>query len=210
MISDGEDFSKNVFINCPFDSKYTKLLRPILFTIIYLGYNPRIASQRSDSGEARFTKICELVTNSKFSIHDISRLKASKKSEYYRLNMPFELGIDIGCRLFGNDKVKRKQCIIFEKDRYSYQKALSDLSGFDIKSHSNKPRKIVEELRQWFVENDEIMTDSVTIIWDNFNLFMTDFELTATARGYEQKDIQAMGVHEFIHFIKEWLRENKK
>src|SRR6266404_2208861 len=30
-------FSKNVFINCPFDSEYNSLLRPILFTIIYLG-----------------------------------------------------------------------------------------------------------------------------------------------------------------------------
>jgi hypothetical protein len=210
MTSDGEDFPQNVFINCPFDSKYIKSLRTILFTIIYLGYNPRIASERSDSGESRFTKICELVTESKFSIHDISRLRSSKKSEYYRLNMPFELGVDIGCRLFGNDKVKQKQCIIFEKDKYSYQRALSDLSGFDIKAHNNKPRKIVEELRHWFVENDGIMTDSVTIIWDNFNLFMTDFELTATAKGYEQKDIQAMGIHEFIHFIKAWLSKKER
>ncbi len=210
MISDAEDFSKNIFINCPFDSKYTKLLRPILFTIIYLGYHPRIASERSDSGEARFSKICELIGNSKFSIHDISRLKASKKLEYYRLNMPYELGVDIGCRFFGGDKFKEKRCIIFEKEKYSYQKALSDLSGFDIKAHNNKPRKIIEELRHWFVENDGIMADSVTIIWDNYNLFMTDFQLTATAKGYEQKDIQKMGVNEFIHFIKEWLSNKKK
>jgi hypothetical protein len=210
MTSDDEGFSKNIFINCPFDSNYTKLLRPILFTIIYLGYNPRIASESSDSGEARFSKICGLIGNSKFSIHDISRLKASKKLEYYRLNMPYELGVDIGCRLFGSDKFKEKRCIIFEKVKYSYQKALSDLSGFDIKAHNNKPRKIIEELRHWFVENDAIMADSATTIWDNFNLFMTDFELTTTAKGYEQKDIQIMGVHEFIHFIKEWLSKKEK
>jgi len=210
MTSDDENFLKNVFINCPFDSHYTKLLRPILFTVIYLGYNPRIASERSDSGEARFTKIRELISESKFSIHDISRLKAVKKLEYYRLNMPFELGIDIGCRLFGNDKYRAKQCIIFEKEKYSYQKALSDLSGFDIKAHNHKPKKIIEELRHWFVENDRIMADTATRIWDNFNLFMTDFELTATARGYEERDIQNMGVQEFINFINEWLKEKKK
>jgi hypothetical protein len=210
MTSDAEDFSKNVFINCPFDLKYTKLLRPILFTIVYLGYNPRIALERSDSGEQRFSKICELIQNSKFSIHDISRLKASKKLEYYRLNMPYELGVDIGCRLFGSDKFKEKRCIIFEKDKYSYQKALSDLSGFDIKAHNNKPKKIIEELRQWFVVNDRIMADSVTIMWDKYNLFMTDFELKATAKGYEHKDIQKMGVNEFMHFIKEWLSNKKK
>jgi len=27
----------NVFINCPFDKEYFPLLRPLLFTIIYLG-----------------------------------------------------------------------------------------------------------------------------------------------------------------------------
>lgn len=210
MISDGEDFSKNIFINCPFDPKYTKLLTPILFTVIYLGYNPRIASERSDSGEAKFSKICGLIGNSKFSIHDISRLKASKKLEYYRLNMPYELGVDIGCRLFGSDKFKEKRCIIFEKEKYSYQKALSNLSGFDIKAHNNKPRKIIEELRHWFVENDAIMADSATKIWDNFNLFMTDFELTTTTKGYEQKDIQKMPIHEFIYFIKNWLIQKKK
>jgi len=211
MTSGGEDYSKNVFINCPFDSKYKKLLRPILFTIIYLGYNPRIASERSDSGEARFAKICEIISASKFSIHDISRLKASKKSEYYRLNMPFELGVDTGCRFFGNNKFKEKRCIIFEKERYSYQKALSDLSGFDIKAHNNSPRKVIEELRHWFVENDRITADSATVIWDNFNLFMTDFELTTTTKGYEKKDIQNMPDNEFVHFIKEWLssRGNK-
>lgn len=210
MTLENEDFFKNVFINCPFDSQYTKLLRPILFTIIYLGYNPRIASERSDSSEARFIKICELISESKFSIHDISRLKASKKSGYSRLNMPFELGVDIGCKLFGNDKVKTKRCVIFEKERYSYQKALSDLSGFDVKAHNNRPKKIIEELSNWFFEIDGIMADSPTIIWDNFHLFMTDFELTATTKGYEKKDIQKMPVPKIMYFIKEWLSPSKK
>lgn len=29
-----EDFSRNVFINCPFDAEYVSLLRPLLFTVI--------------------------------------------------------------------------------------------------------------------------------------------------------------------------------
>jgi hypothetical protein len=55
------DFEKNVFINCPFDSDYYPLLRPLLFTIVYLGFNPKIALERSDSGEQRIDKICELL-----------------------------------------------------------------------------------------------------------------------------------------------------
>ena len=86
-----DEFERNVFINCPFDDEYyTSLLRPLLFTIIYLGFNPRIASERSDSGELRINKICELIQISKFSIHDLSRIKAKRRNEFYRLNMPFD------------------------------------------------------------------------------------------------------------------------
>jgi len=89
-----EHFNKNVFINCPFDSKYDFLLRPILFTIIYFGFTPQIASRTGDSGEQRITKIVSLILKSKYSIHDLSRIRSAKRLELYRLNMPFEFGID--------------------------------------------------------------------------------------------------------------------
>ncbi|MBC8144379.1 MAG: hypothetical protein H7X80_02270 [bacterium] len=41
-------FDSNVFINCPFDDEYESLLRPLLFTIIWLEYNPKIAVERKD------------------------------------------------------------------------------------------------------------------------------------------------------------------
>jgi hypothetical protein len=78
---DDSDFSKNVFINCPFDSDYVALLRPLLFTVLYLGYVPRIASERLDSGEPRIDKIVDLIQHSRFSIHDLSRIEASEKKE---------------------------------------------------------------------------------------------------------------------------------
>jgi len=89
-------FGKNVFINCPFDEAYRPLLEPLLFTIVSFGYCPRIAAERSDSGESRLSKIAELVAESKYSIHDLSRLKAPKAGALQRMNMPFELGIDYG------------------------------------------------------------------------------------------------------------------
>jgi hypothetical protein len=73
------DFEKNVFINCPFDDKYLQLLHSILFAAIYLGFDPRIAAERSDSGEQRVDKICRLIERSKYSIHDLSRLQPERK-----------------------------------------------------------------------------------------------------------------------------------
>jgi hypothetical protein len=199
------DFNKNVFINCPFDRSYTiPLLRPILFTIIYLGYNPRIALERFDSGEARISKIFELIETSKLSIHDISRMRSTRKSEYFRLNLAFELGIDIGCRLFKDGLTKNKKCLILEKDKYAYQKALSDLSNSDIKNHNNKPEKVIRHVRNWFVNNEIPTADNPTLIWDNYNLFMLDFDITRKKEGWRQKDLESMPIPEFMHFVREW------
>ncbi len=65
MTVEQNDFAKNVFINCPFDANYISLLRPLIFTILYLGYTPKTAAERSDSGETRINKIRELIEQSK-------------------------------------------------------------------------------------------------------------------------------------------------
>jgi len=122
-------YESNVFVNCPFDVKYLSLLRPLLFTIAYLGYHPRIAAERSDSGENRLDKICELIRQSRFSVHDLSRLKAARAREVYRMNMPFELGIDYGSRQHGPEFMRTKKCLILEKEQHDFKRALSDLSG---------------------------------------------------------------------------------
>ena len=202
-------FSKNVFINCPFDSNYVALLRPLLFTICYLRYNPRIASERLDSGEPRIDRIGELVQQSKFSIHDLSRIQSLEKDELYRLNMAFELGVDFGCKLFAEgEAAKSKKFLILEKERFRYQKALSDLSGSDIRNHNNEPEDLVREVRNWFVE--EITSrrlPSGTRIWEDFNEFMAHFYEKREEQGYRAKDLEIMPTREYIEFIKEWLEE---
>jgi hypothetical protein len=200
-------FETNVFINCPFDDDYTALLRPLLFTIVYLEYTPRIASERFDSGEARIQKICELIQVSKFSIHDLSRIQATRTNELYRLNMPFELGIDIGCRLFAPGEAQTKKCLILEQERFRYQRALSDLSGSDIKTHNNNPEELVRVVRNWFVEVEVLHAPSGTRIWEHFNEFMADFYMQRQAEGYRDRDLDIMPIPEYIAFMQEWLEE---
>jgi hypothetical protein len=165
-------FEKNVFINCPFDKQYKVLLQPLLFTILYLKLNPRIATERLDSGEQRIDKICELLSESKFSIHDISRLKSAAADEYYRLNMALELGVDYGCRKFALGRSKRKKFLILERDRYNFIIAVSDLGGVDIRSHSNKPTLLVKAVRDWFasqMHTERIASDER--IWNDYCMF---------------------------------------
>jgi hypothetical protein len=72
-------FDTAVFVNCPFDEGYLPLLRPILFVIIDLGFRPRIALESLDSGRPRIEKIISLIRNSKYAIHDLSRMRSGRR-----------------------------------------------------------------------------------------------------------------------------------
>lgn len=203
-------FEKNVFVNCPFDPDYADLLRPLLFTLLYLGYNPRIATERADSGEPRITKIIQLIEESKFGIHDLSRIKAQTAGELFRFNMPFELGMDYGCRTFHGAQWKRKKCLILESERYRYQAAISDLSNSDIKEHGNKPDKIVQQVRNWLVQEDLSNGPSPTQIWYDFNDFMAKLYDDLTAKEFSPDDIQNLPSPELMGHMKHWIDFHKK
>ncbi|MBC8277946.1 MAG: hypothetical protein H8E46_06920 [FCB group bacterium] len=201
------NYQKNVFINCPFDDQYLGLLRPLLFTIIYLDYYPRISSERFNSAEIRVDKICEFIDQCKYSIHDLSRIESQSPKELARFNMPFELGIDFGCRLFGKGK-HDKIFLILEKERYRYQKSLSDLSGIDITNHNDEPEEIIRCLRNWFaVTNLVDKMPSSSLIWDHFNVFWTDFEAKKTAMGFKKRDIESMPSNELINSMRTWIED---
>lgn len=203
-------FQKNVFVNCPLDAEYVDLLRPMLFTLLYLGYNPRIATERTDSGEPRITKIIALIEESRFSIHDLSRIKARTAGELFRLNMPFELGMDYGCRTFHGAQWRRKKCLILESERYRYQAAISDLSNSDIKEHGDKPDKIVQQVRNWLVQEDLRNGPSPTKIWYDFNDFMAKLHDDLTAEGFSADDIQNLPSTELMGHMKRWIDTRKR
>ena len=142
-------FAKNVFINCPFDKDYEPLLHSAMFTVVFLGLTPQLASLSADSGSNRLDEIRKLISISKYSIHDLSLAKAEKKGDIFRMNMPFELGLDDGCRNFGNAKFKSKCFLVLEKERYIAKKALSDLAGCDFQNHDGDFQNVIRIVRNW-------------------------------------------------------------
>src|SRR5688572_24038428 len=92
-------FSRSVFINCPFDNKYSRLFHAILFTVHLLGFRPRCSKEINDKGDGRLKKIMGLMLTCKYGIHDISRIQ--RTGNMPRFNMPFELGIDMGFKRAG-------------------------------------------------------------------------------------------------------------
>lgn len=141
--------NKKVFINCPFDNKFFPVLKSILFTLIYLGFEPLI-SETSDSGESRIKKLKKFIKSANLSIHDLSRSEPLKENDLPRFNMPFELGLDFGSRYFNNSTYGRKKFLILEAKKYSYHKVISDISGHDTVAHNNDPEIAV---RNWLTLN---------------------------------------------------------
>ncbi len=198
-------FEKNVFVNCPFDTGYYALLRPMLFSIVSLGFTPRIATERSDSVESRIDKICQLIKESRYSIHDLSRLKPGAK-QFARMNMPFELGLDYGSRRFGTGPMRTKLSLILGAEKYDYQKALSDLSGIDIKSHSDEPERIVRAVRDWFFETAGVRpAPSPTALWYDFTDFMTALYDARRHEAFDDAELDLMPVPEFVDVIQQWV-----
>lgn len=142
-------YSKSVFINCPFTDDYEPLFDAILFTVIYCGYIPRSAMEVVDGGQVRLRKIEAIISETQFGIHDLSNMSLDKNSGLPRFNMPFELGLFLGAKRFGDEKQKRKKSAIFDSEPYRYQKSISDISGQDIQSHGGKADKIIRSTRNW-------------------------------------------------------------
>jgi hypothetical protein len=106
--------------------------------------------------------------------------------------------------------IKMFSDLILEKEKYSYQKALSDISNSDVKCHSGEPEEIVFEVRNWFSELGCQNLVSGSTIWDDYNFFFTDFYEKLTKQGFREKDIDKMPIREFITYIETWLSDNNK
>ena len=174
-----------------------------------MGFDPQIASQTGDSGEQRINKIISLILKSKYSIHDLSRIRSEKPSELYRLNMPFELGIDYGCRRIPSGYLRRKKFLVLGAKPHDYKKALSDLAGIDGKPHGNKPDTAVLVLRNWFIDTVHLQNvESPTGIWYKFTDFSADFYTQRKKEGFSKGDLKMMPVREYVAFIREWISDN--
>ena len=203
-------FHKNVFVNCPFDEEFYDLLRPLLFTVVYVDLTPRIALEVMDSGKVRIDRIVELIRESQYAIHDLSRIVAVAAGDLYRLNMPFELGIDLGARYFGSDELRRKRCLVLETEPYRYKAALSDLSGSDIAHHGNEPARVVVAVRNWLKNTCKVDAPGPTLIWDSFNYFMAELHDDLLDRGFSKSDVETLPIPELIEHMVVWVAANKK
>ncbi len=160
-----------VFINCPFDISYQTLFDAICFTIICCGYKPRCGHEQVDSGQERLERLCVLMEQCQFGIHDISSVGHDPESKLPRFNMPFELGLFLGCARFGDDSQQSKKSLILDKERHRYQLFLSDISGRDVQEHNGDPRQAAMQTRTFLNAHGGRQLAGADYIWRLFEGF---------------------------------------
>ena len=94
-------YEGSVFLNVPFDKKYSRLSDALVFAVYDCGFVARSALGVEDSGKVRVEKILDIIEQSKFGIHDISRAGLDRATGLARFNMPLELGFFLGATRYG-------------------------------------------------------------------------------------------------------------
>jgi hypothetical protein len=198
-------FDKSVFINCPFDEDFSPVLQAISFTVVLLGFHPRLAPENPDNGEARLDRIIELIRGSRYGIHDLSRCRAAEVGDYARMNMPFELGMDHACKRFGTGALATKAILVLEHARYEYQRVLSDISGWDIRSHDGDYEKAVSHVRTWLVAQAGAERVGPALILGKYLAFQQWYWERESAAGSSEDDIRAYPTVELVQAMHEWM-----
>lgn len=203
------EFDRNVFINCPFDEDYAPILQATIFVVTVLGFNARLATERSDGGETRISKIIELIESSRYSIHDLSRCQARRKGEYFRLNMPFELGIDFGCRQFFGEGRESKRFLILEEKPFRFHAAISDLSGCDIEHHGARYDRAMTKVRNWLRQQTGCAAPGPQALISQYATFQEWEYERRLAEGYSEADIQTYPTFEMLEAMREWVARDQ-
>jgi len=143
------NFLRNVFINCPFDETYTPFFNAIVFTVHDIGFRPRCALEASNAGQFRLDKIVDIISECKYSIHDLSHTALDAATGLPRFNMPFELGLDLGCQRFGNSLQNGKISLVLDIEAHRYEAFISDVKGQDVTARGNTVPEVIEVVRDW-------------------------------------------------------------
>jgi hypothetical protein len=202
----------DVFINCPFSSDYDSHFKAIVFTVIRSGFNPRCTREDADDGHVRYDKICKIIAECKFGVHDISYTglygdpQQDPDFPLPRFNMPLELGLFLGAKRF--DKTQsEKRLLIFDRDEFRFQKFISDLSGQDIHFHQNDIKQLIVKLAAWL----RAATRRTTVpggeaIANEHGDFVA--ELPSILENLAL-DIGEVSYHDFVWLAKEWISQRQ-
>jgi hypothetical protein len=196
-------YERSVFINCPFDEAYKPLFDATIFAIHDCGFFARHALESVGGREPRLEKILRLIAQSRYSIHDVSRVELDRVSKLPRFNMPFECGLAFGAMHFAaaNKKTPQRDALVMSGVRYQDKVAISDLAGIDPRYHGNDPEAVIASVRQFLADK----ADGQTIrghrnIGNRLRLFQAELPAGAALQDITAHEIGS------LEYINDWTQ----
>ena len=142
---------ESVFLNIPYDVAFENLYLAYIVGLTQLGL--AINAALAVPSQGRLTTIIELIDESDFSIHDLSRVEVSRGVP--RFNMPVELGLALYRSHITNGQ---HRVFIFERKQYRAQRSTSDVNGIDPQIHNGTVRGLMGGLRNIFRQPQDVTT----------------------------------------------------
>jgi hypothetical protein len=205
-------YDRSVFINCPFDQKYKPLLHAILFAVHDSGFVARIALEEVGGREARLAKICRLVEQSRWSVHDLSRVQLSRKGKLPRFNMPFECGLAYGAVSYGQQGKLRRDMLVMAAIPFQDKATISDLAGIDPAYHENSIPKLVAAVRRFLAAKSPVGTvRGAASIYRRLLQFEHRLPLAVKtiSNSVSYREIKSFDyVNDWLHLATHWMRTN--
>lgn len=123
--------------------------------------------------------------------------------------MPFELGIDYGCRqYFGNGR-ESKRPLVLEGEAQRSHAAISDLSGCDFQAHAGDYQKAVRKVRNWLYKESGRGAHGPKKILDAYADFQEWYYERQLSAGFSEEDIQDYPTEELLDAMQQWIAEGK-
>ena len=146
-----------------------------------------------------------LIADCRLGIHDISRTELGGNSKLPRFNMPLELGVFLGAKEYGPPKQREKSCLILDRERFRYQKYVSDISGQDIRAHANNPSKAIAAVRDWLSHFGEKTLPGGKTMTERYKRFRRELPRILAAAQIEPSELI---YKDYVTFVVRWLRRN--
>jgi hypothetical protein len=192
----------------PFDRTYKTLFEAAIFAVHDCGFVARAAKEDEDSGRVRVQKIYDLIAESKYGIHDISRVTLDWKTGLPRFNMPLELGLWLGAVRYGSKRDREKRTLVMDKVDHRYQIFCSDISGQDIRGHANNAEQVVRRVRNWLRNSPEYKGSKFpgdeTMV-ARYRVFREELPAIAREQGLNWRKLE---FNDYATFVVAWLQEN--
>jgi hypothetical protein len=202
-----EDFEKSVFINCPFDRKYRPLLNSIVFAVHDIGFLPRSALEKSNFRSNRLETIIGLISSCKYSIHDISRTEPDPRTKLPRFNMPLELGLDLGCSIFGDEEHQEKVLLVMDEKKLRYRQFISDIAGQEIYAHGNSEENVINIVREWLSVHQLSVISQSDRMFQRYRAFQQTLPAILKNYGWTRNPIP-FKVYSYV--AARWLDSNRR